>query len=299
MKVRQTIFDALFMIAFGCLVCLNGGSWGHPPSKPYKFPKNPRKPKYRRKPPISLQPRNEQIQSLLFGPRFPAELRVVIYEHVLGDSSRLMHIIAYKDSSGYVGRRRCEDVDFAGPMWQHDCFKSYHSKDPARQGTFDSEDNLLSIILSCHRIYSEALDILYTANTFGVRGACGILEMKSVIPTRQWHIIRNLHVSTLFPSRTEALQTKRWEEREDPLQWSKGCEALEDLHSLLSLRLEIFVCGFDIVEEDVLVYMLAPLTRITAPMFEVEMNVPIPLSVQDRLGRLPFTLEVLERPLDG
>jgi hypothetical protein len=152
---------ALLDLAFCCCCCMRRPRGRHQPTDlDLDMPTNPPKPNFPRRTPISLQPRNEQTQSPFFSRNFPAELRVVIYEAVLGDSSRLTHIIPFNDGSGYVGRRRCEEPSFSGPTWQHKCFGAYQSNDRARWGTFDSDDNLLSIILSCHRMYVSLTRIL-------------------------------------------------------------------------------------------------------------------------------------------
>lgn len=105
---------------------------------------------------ISLQPRNEQAQSPLFGARFPAELRIIVYETVLGDPSRLLHLILFNDETGRVGHRRCEDQAHAGPTWQHRCFGTYLTmgiSGRAVETFFYSNDKLLALLLSCHRMY--------------------------------------------------------------------------------------------------------------------------------------------------
>lgn len=87
-------------------------------------------------------------------------------------------------------------------------------------------------------------------------------------------------------------------------QWSDACEALADLRGLLSFHLEIIVWdmygngSIELMDEDSLVSILAPLNRITAPRFEVEMNFAIPETVQRRIGTTSFTIVVRQRPWD-
>ena len=125
----------------------------HPRAHAAKAPSKSRSPLCS---PISLQLRNEQVQSPLFSSNFPVELRLGIYEAVLGDQSRLMHIIPDDDGSGSVGRQRCEDPDCDNPTWQHRCFGIWLEQNGStrvRQRTFPSQDKLLALLLTCHRMY--------------------------------------------------------------------------------------------------------------------------------------------------
>ncbi|KAF2681458.1 hypothetical protein K458DRAFT_309321, partial [Lentithecium fluviatile CBS 122367] len=219
--------------------------------------KNHRKPKDRPKPPISLQPRNQQSQSPLFGPQFPAELRVIIYESVLGHPTRLMHVVPFDD-------------------------------------------------------YSKPIDVLYTANRFSLKGSRGILEMRSVTPTPQWHIIRHLQVSTMFvPPMTTwpyVRELTAWSPGRRPppdpyKDWAEACQALRDLRGLESLRVEIifrndYNSRGPLMADHELVTVLEPLNHVKAPLFEVEMNVCVPETVHEMLGKSAFTTVVKQRPYD-
>ncbi|KAF2803252.1 uncharacterized protein BDZ99DRAFT_399750, partial [Mytilinidion resinicola] len=195
------------------------------------------------KPPISLYPRHEQTQSPLFGKLFAAELRIFIYEAVLGDLIRPMHIVPHDNG------------------------------------------------------YFEGIDILYTANHFSLEGARGMLEMRSVVPTPQWHMIRHVHVSTLFLTPRPSWLRSGFPP-ENYNKWSDGCKALQELRGLRSIRFEFIGREDGPAEADVesLVSVLEPLKDIKAPSFEVEMNFPIPDPVQAILGDTNFTLRFQQRP---
>ncbi|KAF1962962.1 hypothetical protein CC80DRAFT_461435 [Byssothecium circinans] len=274
----------------------------HPP------PTNPPKPQAPLRPPISQEPRNEQTKCPLFSPNFPAELRISIYEAVLGDQDRFMHVIPFDDESNRVGRRRCEDTACKGPTWQHRCFGTWLERQGSsriRKYTFHSSDQLLALLLSCHRIYLEAIDILYTANTFSLKGGRGISAFNSVTPQPQWHQIRYLHVSTIFltPQRYWP-EHKRWFPPDNYCQWPTSCATLQNLRGLRSLHVEIIVWDtFEredatAVEEDALISILEPLNHVSAPVFDIEMNMAMPETVLERLGKLTFTLVVKSRPYD-
>ncbi|CAI6334743.1 unnamed protein product [Periconia digitata] len=52
-------------------------------------------------------------------------------------------------------------------------------------------------LLSCYRIYTEAIDVLYAANQFSVRGSTGLRAFHSVTLLLQWNY-PTLKISTLF-----------------------------------------------------------------------------------------------------
>jgi hypothetical protein len=117
---------------------------------------NPPKPQWLPRPPISTEPRNPQKTCPFFRPNFPAELRIKIYEAVLGDSDRFMHVIPFDDQSNRVGRRRCDNIHGDElPTWQHSCFGNVltANKLSSRQRyEFWSDDRLLAFLLTCHRM---------------------------------------------------------------------------------------------------------------------------------------------------
>ncbi|KAH4227128.1 hypothetical protein HBI06_105060 [Parastagonospora nodorum] len=271
------------------------------------LPTNPPKPRFLPRSPISQELRNEQAECPLFSPKFPAELRLSIYEAVLGDMHRFTHVIPFDDKSNRVGRRRCKDIACEGPTWQHTCFGAWLSDEGSTRNqeyTFYSRDQLLNLLLSCHRIYLEAIDLLYTANKFSVKGSRGISAFNAVTPKPQWHQIRYLNISTMF------LTPQRYWPNHDAFppdnyrEWSTSCALLQSLHGLRSLQVEIIVWDtFErndpaAIEDDALTFILEPLNNISAPLFEVEMNMALPKSVLERLGKLSYTLVVRHRPYD-
>jgi hypothetical protein len=118
--------------------------------------RNPPKPHYPPRPSISTEPRNPQRQCPLFSPNFPAELRIQIYEAVLGDPNRFMHVIPFNDHSNWVGRRRCNNTNARdGPTFQHSCFGiviSSNRLSTQQMSVFESDDQLLALPLTCHRM---------------------------------------------------------------------------------------------------------------------------------------------------
>ncbi|KAF2655173.1 hypothetical protein K491DRAFT_716536 [Lophiostoma macrostomum CBS 122681] len=86
----------------------------------------------------------QQLQSPLFA-RLPAEIRLEIYQAVLGDSDRVTKVFHSDDRLHYA---RC-------PPYRH-------------KHTAEERQNrrLLSLLQACKAIHSEAYKMLYTANPF-------------------------------------------------------------------------------------------------------------------------------------
>lgn len=150
LRLRQ--FTAFTMC---CLLGSQRSSRRNNRRAPRSFPKTTPKPPASLRPPISNELRNVQPNCPLFSPNFPAELRIRIYEDVLGDRHRVTHIIPFDDQSNRVGRRRCTDASCSGPTWQHKCFGTWledQGSSRKRTFTFYSSDQLLALPLSCHRM---------------------------------------------------------------------------------------------------------------------------------------------------
>jgi hypothetical protein len=104
----------------------------------------------------------DQLQSPLFG-RLSAELRVSIYEAVLGDPERFLHICLNKKNKKMrrVAHWQCTEMDSPFPTWQHYCFGGEPSLDEEGRPTGRlkfrpitiTDDQLLAILLSCRIMY--------------------------------------------------------------------------------------------------------------------------------------------------
>lgn len=127
--------------------------------------------------------------------------------------------------------------------------------------------------------------------------------MRAVVPTRQWHMIRHLNISTIFVIPERYKPIKEFFPPDSSQRWSEACLALKDLQGIQSLRLDIIVrYKFDYqaeLEDDTLVSILGPLNRVKAPLFEVELNSSIPVTALERLGKLSFTVVVRQRGYDN
>jgi hypothetical protein len=151
------------------------------------------------------------------------------------------------------------------------------------------------------RSYLEAIDIMYTANVFSLKGTCGLTAFESVVPMPQWQMIRHLHISTIFLTPKAVMPARKHFPPEDFSQWPLACRTLRDMRGLRLLQIEIIVRDFErrgsaFVDNESLELILEPLSHISVPLFEVEMNMPMPETLLAKLGHFPFKLAVKQRP---
>lgn len=151
--------------------------------------------------------------------------------------------------------------------------------------------------------------MLYAANEFHFKGPRGIIALYSCIPRSHWSLIHHVHISTVFLSPTE-----RWENgvhsghpSEVYSVWDRGCRSIRCLPALRSICLDIIVWHSlkesrddpSMISDQTLIRILEPIKAIEAPIFEVEINIPIPHSVLRSLGPVNFTVAVRRRPYNS
>ena len=151
----------------------------------------------------------------------------------------------------------------------------------------------------CER-YIEAIDILYSANHFSLKGSRGVAAFQSVTPRLQWEQIRHVHISTVFLTPREYYPAHKHFPPDNYHEWPQACAIVGTLSGLRSLRFEITVADVlrESIELDTVKAILEPLARLSCPVFEVAMNVAVPDGLVEGFGRLPFTLTVDERQVD-
>ncbi|KAF1848130.1 uncharacterized protein K460DRAFT_68263 [Cucurbitaria berberidis CBS 394.84] len=236
-----------------------------------------------------------------------AELRLLIYHAALADSRRLLHFLhvtPYKGEPRPMGHWRCEDRDSPYPIWQHRCFGCW-AEDNTRWHRKASHTNsdLISLLLTCRLIYSEAVEVLYAENHFSFRGARGVVKFQNLIAPPSWHALRYVHISTTFLT-----PMKHWKRGSLPPEnydhWESGCHALSGLRRLQLLSIDMIVWdqlnheNTDAIEHQSLIYIFGALKAIRARTFQIELNIKLPDQVKNSLGPVPFEILYHERPYD-
>ncbi|KAF2652198.1 hypothetical protein K491DRAFT_719124 [Lophiostoma macrostomum CBS 122681] len=116
----------------------------------------------------------EQEQSILFA-KLPGELRMKIWEDVLCETGSV-HV--------YLADHRCpHDVL---KLMSATCIQPGENNPRLHDCIFNEErERTLNLLLTCKRIYAEAIDILYTSNTFFFSGTDHFqVFSRSVLPHR-------------------------------------------------------------------------------------------------------------------
>lgn len=118
----------------------------------------------------------DQFQSPLFG-KLSVELRLIIYELVLGDPERFLHLCLNRGEEAKENRKvahwRCDEMDSPFPTWQHWCFGDHplidgeahydHMYNPPRRKITVTEDRLIEILLCCRRMYVAIYTIQHSS----------------------------------------------------------------------------------------------------------------------------------------
>jgi hypothetical protein len=128
---------------------------------------------------------------------------------------------------------------------------------------------------------------------FHFRGARGLLAFAPSIPTIQWQLIRNLHISTL-------VTRNLWVKDPNLDKWTECCQYLRYLPNLQSLRLGISIQRYkDLVfsptMDEIVVATINPLKGVKAKIFEVEIDEEISQSVWDQCSNADFKISVRTR----
>ena len=123
--------------------------------------------------------------SCSFLERLPLELRLHIYEYVLGgETIHLVHI--RKRSSEWPSQTSGSMLtSMIGANWN-----------PMRSDPWESPDINPALILSCRQIYREAVDILYSSNVFAVDNITAFIYLAdNYLPSQRLLAIKHLQVS--------------------------------------------------------------------------------------------------------
>lgn len=118
------------------------------------------------------------------------ELRMLIYEEVLGGLP--LHIFVKSRKQASV---RCKVPSKGVGAIRNDCWRT-DSEGHTGGYPVDRENvTLLSLLLICCFIYSEAIEILYTLNIFSFRSLNTLFYMSQTVLQRRFHAIQFLTLS--------------------------------------------------------------------------------------------------------
>ncbi|KAL8677903.1 MAG: hypothetical protein Q9186_005714 [Xanthomendoza sp. 1 TL-2023] len=156
---------------------------------------------------LSLLPPSSQSDSRFLA-RLPLEIRQEIYNYIVGGN--LVHVVRKGQHLAHVRCKHCWESDF-----QRDCRRyasnTCHSAAPSMGFTANGN---IALLRTCRQVYSEALPIMYSHNTFDFdHQDLFLLFSRSLLPQRLMGI-RMLH-----------LYCKEWELRRPFLRTGAGPSA--------------------------------------------------------------------------
>lgn len=130
----------------------------------------------------------EQRESLFFS-RLPLDVRLMIYEMILG--GMVFHLDAQNMHNRILLNicRQPERINDAN----HQCHApSSPRPSSAPRGDYMQATGLLPLLVTCRRVYSEAIETLYSSNTFEFsRNAAAMRFLKVMVPPQRLHSIRH------------------------------------------------------------------------------------------------------------
>ncbi|GFF48796.1 putative ankyrin repeat protein RF_0381 [Aspergillus udagawae] len=304
-RIAEILLVALFVISlwfFWAVHLIFNGLWYalHPTEIVKKILKKGGRPpvalsRSRRSLTLPLRPQEEdvqrrshdQLQSLFFTKLAP-EIRYIIYREVLVPSNAL-HV---RRTHRRLCSMPCRSLNPRADM-QNDIHSSCQPPwaddgTVARRlpGETPQQDQILSLLCSCRRVYTEAIGLLYEANSFHFDSPLTVEALPLCMVPRRLASIRYIRLD-IHAFENRAIVANVFSSWEQACAVLAGLEALEEL--VVTLRSLDNGTQYKPLP---LSPLLRPLTKIRASRFVVE--VPPhddPEGIVGGLGIVPFSLE--------
>lgn len=128
----------------------------------------------------------------------PLDVRMIIYDMVLGG---IVFHITTNESKSRILSHMCKRPDRLSDMVHQDCFDiSAKRPSSAPRADYPQATGLLPLLVSCRRIYSEAIDTLYSANTFEFwENRVAFKFLKVMVPPQRLQSIRRFRWDMQIP----------------------------------------------------------------------------------------------------
>ncbi|RDL35995.1 uncharacterized protein BP5553_06607 [Venustampulla echinocandica] len=238
---------------------------------------------------------HDQFQTLFF--RLPYEIRMVIYQmvidawhdcwgdkiHIVKGANLRLPVSSNLGSQDLLGVPcRIQPHDYASrrgmtspilwPIWHDRCKIGW--RDPPPPATpwnywiGQRVTTSLSLFLTCRRIYSEAIDLLYSSFSFDLLMIAAAHHFLSAMPSQRLHHIKCLSLM-VRPSLPPEINPTRGEP-EGPETWQQICRIIKSMEGLQELRISIFNPCMHYRESELLHPLLG--TKVQNANFVVEMS---------------------------
>ncbi|KAH7079686.1 hypothetical protein FB567DRAFT_449814 [Paraphoma chrysanthemicola] len=150
-----------------------------------------------------------------------------------------------------------------------------------------------------HIVYCEAIDVLYNANTFSLKGAQGIIRFHSMVTPLNWDMIRHVNLSTVFKVPMAISPALKSIPPEYYSAWERACTLIGTLSGLRILNIDMTIWNYydyrttNTMEDKALMSILSPLRVLQINSLQVELNIELPHTV--KLALEPYNFDVVQR----
>ncbi|SMQ49145.1 unnamed protein product [Zymoseptoria tritici ST99CH_3D1] len=148
---------------------------------------------------LDTEQRTDEQTECAFLSKLPYDVRLIIYEMVLGGN--VLHLSAQKPGSRIV-HYVCKQPDKIAEQDLHHTCSDYSNGRPssAPREHYPQATGLLPLLVTCRRIYSEAIGTLYSANTFEfTQNFAAFSLLKYIIPSQRLPCFRHLRLHMRIP----------------------------------------------------------------------------------------------------
>ena len=175
-----------------------------------------------------------QSQSLFFS-RLPIEIRELIYHEVIVGGTPNFRILRkkYHPRLGHIRYTQQPDkVIFDDTQWGHTGAHRSRCKCCLKWMTYGG---LLALLLTCRRLYSEAIRLLYQGTIFELKNPMTLLAWRQTILPQRLNMINALHLT--WQVRAVRAPTKRV--KSEWAAWHQCCRVLSEMRDLRRLTVVI------------------------------------------------------------
>jgi len=184
---------------------------------------------------IETEEDTEQVQSILF--RLPKEIRLLIYEQVFFCDSPVFHIVRRKQDK--LAFKRCKCIpDSEGAGWPSECWEVGCRGWKTERGVFGGtgDEGIFPLLETCRKIYTEAIQILYSAPTFDFDSLETLIAFSCSVLPQRFDSIHSIQLDFRFAMSHLFNESMP---KSDPQRWERIWRILASMPKLQSLRVRI------------------------------------------------------------
>ncbi|KAK5174268.1 uncharacterized protein LTR77_001348 [Saxophila tyrrhenica] len=164
----------------------------------------------------------------------PLDIRMIIYDTVLG--GMVFHIGTETDVRNRILTHICHHPETVGQGDHQDCFApTFRRPSSAPRDDYPQATGLLPLLVTCRRIYSEAIGTLYSANTFDFwQNRVAFHFLKGMLPPQRLHSIRRFRWGMQLPHHPNLNARSRKDWNDLFTFFSRELSGLQHLHIKLN-----------------------------------------------------------------